>query len=695
MDEDEAADTLTEEKEEGSSVVTFAKAKTWRQQAESHWNAPHDESRRLEAFSYAAPGTQWDQETLELRTKGKLPVKQFGFVNGMVLQVINPIRESPPRGAIKPVGMGYQAKQDAQVLTGVLRADENICDAESTYLSALESSVRGGFGAWRYLVDKDDGRWQIRVLPLLGEDVFYDPTSQRADYSDARWCLIRCILSEFDYKTRWPLGTAEAIDEKVTVWELYVREQEHILEPEIEGGTVSMRPKIRTKIVYYCFDDNAFLEEDDEYRGPDIPVVLESAPSIMVDGVRMVFPLTHHVEQQQKEHNFWRNDAIFDAATQPRARFISKRGSLVNPQDWANSSATAAKTILEWEGDEKPEIRETAQATSGYLELAGAALDSARVAVNIYPDPSLQGKMDAPSGESVKQQRAGSGVANYQHTDCHYKAIKRGTRIHINLIAAYYGDDQVREAMGNDGSTTQVSIGPTKIDGVANIDLQSVKYMVDVDVGPSYSTQREQNQDQWMDFAGKIKDPAALQLITYWLLKQSPLQGSDDVADWFLATMPPQIQQAIQMKDQVAGSEMDPQKLIQKVTQLSQQNSELQKHLAATVQALQHETQQVQSKQADIESRERTAANAQAAETERAHMGILAGHIKTDAETERDLLLSQMESRHAQSIEELKGHFATTLEQIRGEFALEKQARENESDERLAHQKGANLSVIA
>ena len=234
-----------------------------------------------------------------------------------------------------------------------------------------------------------------------------------------------------------------------------------------------------------------------------------------------------------------------------------------------------------------------------------------------------------------------------------------------------------------------------RFDGVANIDLQSVKYMVDVDVGPSYSTQREQNQDQWMDFAGKIKDPAALQLITYWLLKQSPLQGSDDVADWFLATMPPQIQQAIQMKDQVAGSEMDPQKLIQKVTQLSQQNSELQKHLAATVQALQHETQQVQSKQADIESRERTAANAQAAETERAHMGILAGHIKTDAETERDLLLSQMESRHAQSIEELKGHFATTLEQIRGEFALEKQARENESDERLAHQKGANLSVIA
>jgi hypothetical protein len=303
--------------------------------------------------------------------------------------------------------------------------------------------------------------------------------------------------------------------------------------------------------------------------------------------------------------------------------------------------------------------------------------------------------MDAPSGESVKQQRAGSGVANYQHTDCHYKAIKRGTRIHINLVAAYYGDDQVREAMGNDGSTTQVSIGPTNIDGVANIDLQSVKYMVDVDVGPSYSTQREQNQDQWMDFAGKIKDSAALQLITYWLLKQSPLQGSEDVADWFLATMPPQIQEAIQMKDQVAGSEMDPQKLIQRVTRLMQENRELQKHLAATVQALQHETQQVQSKASELASRERIAQGAQAAETERAHMGIIAGHIKIDAETERDERLSQMEAQHARDLEELKGSIAGMLEQIRGEFALEKQSRENESDARLAEKRGADVSVIA
>ena len=416
------------------------------------------------------------------------------------------------------------------------------------------------------------------------------------------------------------------------------------------------------------------MSEDTEYKGPDIPVVLETAPSAMVDGVRVMFPLTHHVEEQQKASNFWQSDAIFDAATKPRHTWTSQEGAMINPDDWANSPSQANKSILYWtEGMPEPKPREAHEPPTAFLNMAAAALDSARVATNIYPDPAIQGKIDAPSGESVKQQRAGSGVANYQHTDAHYKAIKRGTRIHINLIAAYYNDDQVRESVGNDGSTSQVSLGPTKISGVTNIDLESVKYMVTVDVGPSYATQREQSQDQWMEFAGKVNDPAANQLITYWLLKQSPLQGSEDVADMYLTTMPPNIQQAIQMKDQVAGSEMDPQKLIQQIAQMKAEREQMMKHLEAANQALKNETEQLKSKSEELASRER---------------------IATEATTAK-LHGQALEIQSAREIEQMRGDFQREIAEMKASLELLLQARENASDERLAREQSAQIQVIA
>ena len=686
-------ETTERDEEAGSPEVDFDKLKEWRQQAEDHWTSPHDECRRLIPFSYAAKDMQWDPDTLQRRKDAKLPTKQFGFTNGMVLQVINPIRENPPKGAIKPVGMGYQAKQDAQVLTGVIRGDENLCDAESAYFDALESSVRGGLGAWRYLVDKDDGKWQVRIVPTNGDDVFYDPTAQLADYSDARWCLIRCVMSEFDYVTQYPRGSATPSDGKVTVYEAYVKDHIHVMEAEIGDQGAVMTPKLKPIVRYFCFDDEKILAEDNEYLGPDIPVVLETAPSAMIDGVRCFFPLTHHVEEAQKASNFWQNDAIFEMSTRPRNRFFAKAGSQVNPDDWANSAFDASKTTLHWDGETMPIEREAAEPPVGFLHMANSALDSARVATNIYPDPALQSKMDAPSGEAVKQQRAGSGVANYQHTDCHYKAIKRGTRIHVNLIAAYYNDDQIRESVGNDGSTMRVSLGPTKVEGVHNIDLETVKYMVTVDISPSYSTQREQAQDQWMEFGSKSKDPAFQQLITYWLLKQSPLQGSEDVADWYLATMPQNIQQAIQMKNQVAGSEMDPQQMIREIVNLRGENQKMTLTIQGLVEALKKETAELQSKQSDLESRERIAEGANQTKLHGQAMEITSRHQLADEQSQRDTQLQSMEAAMNERIEMMRAENAQVIQDMKAQLELILQERENASDAALASKQGAHTYI--
>jgi len=50
-------------------------------------------------------------------------------------------------------------------------------------------------------------------------------------------------MSEFDYATQYPTGTALATDGKICVWEAYVRDHDHVMEPEISDGIVQMVPK--------------------------------------------------------------------------------------------------------------------------------------------------------------------------------------------------------------------------------------------------------------------------------------------------------------------------------------------------------------------------------------------------------------------------------------------------------------------
>lgn len=671
-----------------SSEVNLELLRHWKTKGESDWTVAHDLHEKFLAFSFAAEESQWDPEVLEKR-KGKLPVLQFGFINGMILQVVNPVRENPPGIVFKPVGISNQAKLDARILTGVARADESRSDAESIYLEAFEMQTRGGFGAWFYEPIERNGEWKIKLKSVDPTSVYQDQSSRE----DPRWQLMRIKMSDYDYRRRYPHGAAKAEDGVVEVWSAFVKDLvTEIGPPEIQADGMTIKPKVeqRERVRHFVFDNETpeILRETQEYKGTELPIVIEEAPSVVIAKERWWFPLTHHAHEQQRARNFWLSDATFEQSSKPKNKWIADEDALVNPHQW-NAAATAPRTALFKKKGTEVEQMKSGEAPVGFLDLASAMLEDARNATGIHPDPSLQAKMDMPSGKAIKQQQAGSGVANYHHLDQHKKALRRGAKIHFDMIRAYYNDDQIRESLGVDGSVSKVSLGPTQVEGASNIDLSEAEFLVDLDTGANYATQREEAQDQWMEFVKGVEDPHLVPLVTYWLLKLSTLQGSEDVADWYMETLPQNIQDAIKAK-QPSEDAGDPAEQLRAAQQMIAQ---LKDHLTQTTQALQHETQQLQQKRPEIESRERIAMGAQQSETEREEMRIRAGHIKTDVEAERDERLSQMEAAHAKDLEELKGQFSIMIENLRGEFALEKQTRENASDERMAEREGVRVEV--
>lgn len=672
-----------------SNEVTLSLLRKWREDGEQHTAGAYQKHDEFVAFSYAAEGSQWDPDVAEKRLN-KLPVLQFGFINGMILQVVNPVRENPPGIVFKPVGMSDKAKMEARTLTGVARADENRSGAGAVYLEAFESQTRGGFGAWWYEPVEKNGEWEIWIRPLDPMRVVQDPTSRE----EPRWQIVHVRMTEYEYRRTYPHGIAKPDNGVVDVWSAFVRDlKTEIGAPEIQAdGTIKPPVKQVERVRHFVFDNDTpeVLHETLDYRGTELPIVVEESPSTVIGTERQWFPLTHHAHEQQRARNFWLSDATFEQSSKPKNKWIADQDSLVNPKEWNEAASTPRTALFKKKGAEVTP-NETGTAPSGFLELADAMLQDARVATGVYPDPSVQQRLDNPSGVAIKQQRQGSGVANYQHLDQHKKALRRGAKIHFDLIRAYYNDDQIRESLGIDGAVTRVSIGPQQVPDVSNIDLTDAEFLVDIDTGPSHATQREEAMDQWMEFIRATEDPALRSLGTYWLLKLSTLQGSEDVADWYLAALPEPLQKAIKAKQAEADSN-DPAEAIRALRRL---NEQLKDHLAQTTEALQRANQLLATKQPEIESRERIAQAAQQAETEREHLRIESEHIASDAQTERDVMLAQIEAKNNERIESMRAEFAQQLEELKGTFMLEKQDRENRSDAALANRENADVDVIA
>lgn len=678
--------------------IDVKKARNWLADAKSSWVPAHDESAKMLAFSHGDEDAQWEPSALQTRKTGHLPVLQFNQGDALVAQVVNPIREYPSVGVIKPVGMAEDVKLACESLTGVLRADENRSGAVDIFNDALEIQVRSGFGAWRFEIDETGERTEINIIAIDDTTtVFPDPSAKAKDYQDARYFLLRHVVSGYTYAERWKDGTLlegmepdKQDEQELIVWELLVKRKTEIPGiPQIgDGDQIEVKPIKKMVVDQYWFDESeseAFLEKNLDAYADMIPVVLESAPSAIIGGVRKYFSLTHRYKTPQQSMNFWESEKAWEQATTPRHRVTAEQESLINPSDWVQSSGSAEKHTLYFKkGSQKPEFRVPTPPAEVYSISSDAALAQIRNMSGIFPDPSVQGKMDAPSGIALKNQRAAGGVASYHFVARHKAALRLSTKIHIGLVNKFYDDNEVRESLASDGTATPVSIGGTEVPGsIRNIDITNLKYLVDIDSGASYATQREESSEKWLDFAAKV--PQAAPLITYWLLRLSPEKGSEDVADWYKATLPQPIQEAINAKSAVND---DPAQHLQVAMQENAQLKGMMQQMTAHVEEITQKYKELEDKLKKDHDFELQKLGATFQHEEKMHalggqqkLGLQMNKAHTDS-------VNQAESdQTALAIEQQKGEHDKWIDASNAALQIELQRMRDESAEYLVQLK--------
>jgi hypothetical protein len=589
--------------------LTHADCMSMLDKARKYWDGPHKKFE--DDYLFAHGHKQWDADIEAQRRRSRRDCKTYNIVQGFIRPLVNAVKQAPPSIALYPVSPDTD-KSSAKVIGGVIRHIEYCSNAQRAYTHALEQIAEGGLGAWRVTpTTKKQKKTTYKQMPVqtpygiqsmpskmvVIEDkvelsieqidnptnVFFDPSAKLPDFSDANWVIYKNVLSEIDYKKDYPNGTASVEDDTVVVYEYWYFNSKGLVD-------------------FVVFDENDVLVHD-ELELTMLPFVVIAGDKINVDGEVSFKSLTTEIRAPQQEINWLKSEAISTVSQAPKVSFIVDDEAInkVDEDAWANAATDPDVFLRKKRGSEVIPVAPPGP-PSGYMELSNSNIEMARQITGIYPDPSTQAALSNASGKAIAYQQAGSQIQTYHFVDALNYGIKRTGEILLDMISVYYNDDDIRISMGVDNNYQHVSIGPTNVPGVNNVDLTFNQYGVIISNGPTYSTQKEQFSEQLMKFAQG--NPQMMPLIADIVVRYSSIPGSEELADRFRVMLPEPVQQVIASQAQYGG---DPEQIAQmqmiQIQQMGQQMQQAQQQIQMLSAELQKAHDANQVKVLDIQTK--------------------------------------------------------------------------------------------
>jgi hypothetical protein len=532
-------------------------------------------------------GDQWDPMALAARTADMRPVLVFNKLPQFVKQVTGDIRQSRP--SISVVGVDDRAdKKTAEVLSGMIRYIENRSDANNVYFNASDSQVSCGIGHWRVVSEyADDTTFEQELGIELIEDgiaVLWDPDAAHATRKDGRYCFVPVDISRELFKEKYPDFEPSSMtnigdmtypsgwggDEYVRIAEYWVKQptkrrlalladggiddltdDANAAEKEaqilMQGGRVEMRDA--HKVVRYVLSGSDVIEGPEDWPGRYIPIVPLIGEEVRVGRRRYRHGIVRYAKDPQRSYNYFRSTQTEVIALQPKAPWLGTIDNFKDSEDQWESANIKNWPYLTYTPDPKngggaPQ-RGTPPVTSpGLSEGAADAENDMYGTTGIYPS-SLGQKSNEASGKAIMARQREGDTSTYVYQSNFSLALQHTGRVIVDLIPHVYDTPRTIRAIGEDGKVDVVRINEPAseaidgaIDRIQN-DVTIGAYDVVCEMGPSYTTKREQAKDGMLQLLQTVPNIAPLIMDLVAKAQDWPL--ADKIAKRLRTTLPPQI----------------------------------------------------------------------------------------------------------------------------------------------------------
>lgn len=557
----------------------------------------------LENLRFAKLGDQWPEAIRKQRELEGRPCLTINKQNAFIRQVVNDGRQNKPAIKVLPAD-DEADPATAEVINGLIRNIETTSDAEVAYDTGLDFSVSANVGYWRIKAEyahDDTFDQDLRICPVFNVfSVYGDPYDQGLDSAGWNIAFVTELLPKSVFqrkykgakKVDWNMGDYANLranwkdGEQILVAERWTRSEakKKILKlsdgrivkedwylAAVPGGdgltnkdildefgiTVQADRETRSYKVKQQIMSGAEVLESNDWPGIYIPIVPVYGDVVNIEGKRYLRSLIDDAKDPQRMFNYWRTTSTELVALAPKAPFIGPAGSFVTDgEKWATAN-TQTHQYLEYDPVEfngavmPPPQRQTfAGVPAGALQEAMNAADDMKAVTGIY-DASLGARSNETSGKAIMARQREGDVSTFHFIDNQARAIRHTGRILIDLIPHYYNTERIIRVLGPDKKPQNVPInqqvmGPNgqpqmRQDGKPLIyNLAIGKYDLTVEVGPSFTTKREEAAYQMTEFIRAF--PQAAPLIGDMLAKNMDWPEADEIARRLQAMLPPQIQ---------------------------------------------------------------------------------------------------------------------------------------------------------
>lgn len=315
------------------------------------------------------------------------------------------------------------------------------------------------------------------------------------------------------------------------------------------GARIEKRDSYRVQ--RFVMSASEILDGPDEWPGMHIPIVPFLGEEIKIGRQIVRRGIVRNLKDVQRLFNYAISADAEAVALQPKAPF---KGTRVNFERYLDQWETANSRnwpFLEYDpdplnGGRPPEREPPPVASQGIKELLSVATTEMSAVTGIYPS-SLGAPAQETSGKAIVARQREGDTGTFIYIESFGRSIERIGQIIVDLIPHIYDNERTLRVVGDDGKMSKIEINTSIVDpngdGIATLimnDLTTGSYQVSVEMGPSYSTKREEAREGIQTLMQAL-GPQSAPLLADLFVQGQDFPLADRIAKRMRLLLPPKV----------------------------------------------------------------------------------------------------------------------------------------------------------
>jgi hypothetical protein len=339
-------------------------------------------------------------------------------------------------------------------------------------------------------------------------------------------------------------------------------------------GEKMIRRTTKWQVMWVKVDGSNVLEGPYFYDWKRIPVVRCPGRYINIEGRKKFQSLVRHSKDAQRSYNSRASDMIERSALLPKAPYLVTEAMIKGYENEWNQANVASRPYLPYNVDKAAEggmpfRTPPLDLPQGAMALAQMSIQDIQATIG-YFDPALGNSedMNRVSGKALVQHTKRSDLGSFEFIDGFSSALQLTWEMMVDMIPTVMDSERVERIIGQDGSEKliQVNQGDPNAGDLIN-DLSKGSYDVEVVIGPSFQSARQEALDTLISFAEAM--PTAAPVIQDLIAKNIDSPDAQEMANRLRIPLIQQglIQPTEKEKQQGVGSQKNQQQQMQEQQQ--------------------------------------------------------------------------------------------------------------------------------